>query len=499
MMDQIPRNGMANAPTCATVRLARPDPLAGGIGAGGSRMAAAVAEPRDQHAGHHTGATSGTQGAHEQLLHRAPLRVFISGGTGLIGKVLAERLERYGHGVILGVRDEAEASRSQPGARFVQLDFTGRPDPSVALLAGVDVVVNAAGIFNETFTQSFDDVHVKGPCTLFDLAAQAGVKRIIQISALGAELHADTRYWRSKARGDRCASAFAGTVVVVRPSLVYAGLGASSVLFQRLAVLPWLPLPATAGEVQPIHLDDLVDGLVALVQHPQPPQLVAAVGPVALGMDAYLRALSPAAVKHRIVWRIPMRVALPLAKFLQKLPGSTVSADALKMLAHPNTANAAPWAALVGRPLRRPDQFVEPARRQQAHQLAVLANMLPVLRLSLSLTWLITAWVSAFVYPQAASLDLLVRAQVPLVLAPVALYTAALLNAALALAMWVRRWRRGVYLLQIGLMLVYSAIISLWLPEYWAHPYGPMVKNLPMLALTALLLWLESPHGRGTR
>ncbi|MNV93557.1 hypothetical protein D3C71_1882650 [compost metagenome] len=53
--------------------------------------------------------------------------------------------------------------------------------------------------------------------------------------------------------------------------------------------------------------------------------------------------------------------------------------------------------------------------------------------------------------------------------------------------------------MQIGLILVYSLIISLWLPEFWAHPYGPMIKNLPMLALTTLLLWLESPHGHRVR
>lgn len=499
-MDQIASNGVADTPTSTTVRLSRPDPLAGGIGTGSRGIAAAVAEPRHQKAGHHAGATAGAERTREQHLQGAPLRVLLTGGTGLIGKALAERLERYGHEVILGVRDEAEASRHQPGMRFVQFDFIRRPEASFAeFLADVDVVVNAVGIFDETSRQSFDEIHVKGPCILFELAARAGVSRIIQISALGADLHAETRYWRSKARGDRCAKAFAGTSVVVRPSLVYAPLGRSSQLFHRLAVLPWLPWPAATADVQPIHLDDLVDGVVALLKHPDPPPVIAAVGPLALSMSAYLRLLSPEPEKPLHMSRVPMRVALLLARCLQKWPGNSINADALRMLAHPNTADAAPWADLLGRPLRRPEHFVEPARRQQAYQLAVLSNMLPLLRLSVSLTWLVTAWVSAFAYPQAASIELLLRAQVPLPLAPLALYAAALLDAALALAMWIRRWRRGVYLLQIGLILVYSLIISLWLPEFWAHPYGPMIKNLPMLALTTLLLWLESPYGHRVR
>ncbi|MGX9720016.1 SDR family oxidoreductase [Stenotrophomonas acidaminiphila] len=422
--------------------------------------------------------------------------MFIAGGSGLIGGALADRLERSGHAVILGVRDVAAMKRRRPGAHVVRFDFVAPEVEALAdALAGTDVVVNAAGVFKEGRQQSFDDVHVNGPCSLFRAAALAGVARVVQLSALGAELDAPTPYWRSKARGDRCARAFPGTSVVVRPSLVYADDGASSLLFQRLAALPWLPLPATTADVQPIHLDDLVEGLVALLEHPDPPPLIDAVGPRALPLASYLRALSPLDARPPRVLRIADRVARAAASALRWLPGQPVDGDALRMLARPSTGDAAPWRALLRREPRDPAAFIAPARRPALRRAAVLANMLPLLRASLSLTWLYTAWVSLFVFPQAASIDLLLRAHVPTALAPASLYAAAALDAALGLGMWVRRWRRAAYLVQIGVVLFYSVVIGLWLPEYWAHPYGPMIKNLPLLALTLLLLWLEAPRG----
>lgn len=492
-MNQIACKGMTHAPAGAVVGQTRPYPMAGGVGTRSGSTTAAVAEPGHEQRGDQAGAAARTQCTDEQRPPGQPLHIFIVGGSGLIGSALAEHLVRSGHQVYLGVRDASAVRRGSADAHRISFQFPNPPGSAVGeLLRGMDVVVNAAGIFREDSTHSFDDVHVKGPCSLFELAAHAGVPRIIQISALGADLHAATGYWRSKACGDRCAWAFPGTAVVVRPSLVYAEEGASSLLFHRLAVLPWLPLPATTGDVQPIHLTDLVEGLCHLVDCPDPPRLVAAVGPVRLSIDGYLQALS-SSNQRQCTARIPLPLMLWLARWLPS--GSVANADALRMLAQPNTADPAPWRAVVGRPLRVPGQFVAPERRQQAQRNAVLANLLPVLRLSISLTWLVTAWVSAFAYPHAASLDLLVRAQIPVTVAPVMLYLAALLDAALGLGMWIRRWRVGIYLAQIGLMVFYSVVVTLWLPEFWAHPYGPMIKNLPMLALTVLLLWLEKPLG----
>jgi hypothetical protein len=82
---------------------------------------------------------------------------------------------------------------------------------------------------------------------------------------------------------------------------------------------------------------------------------------------------------------------------------------------------------------------------------------------------------------------LLERAGVPAASAPLALASAALLDLLLGLACLWPRCGRGWWRAQIALVLVYTAIISLRLPEFWAHPYGPLVKNLPILVALLML------------
>lgn len=398
--------------------------------------------------------------------------------------------------MILGARHAAAADEGQVGRRWLPIDYTKPTALDVASLRGVDVIVNAVGIFAERADASFHALHVNGPCNLFALAAQAGVRRVLQISALGAATDAPTAYLRSKAQGDACAAAFPGEAIIVRPSLVFSPRGASSQLFLRLATLRWLPLPEAAAPVQPLHLDDLVDGLAALVGQPDPPRQIDAVGPAPLGFGDYLRTLGRSLGHAPRILPLPGSVTRMLSAALARLPGSLLSPDALTMLARGNYADLGPWQHLLGRPPRPPERFIAPAQAAAVRREAVLANLLPLLRLSLSVTWLVTAWVSAFVYPRAASLALLERAHTPAIVAPLALYGAAALDALLGLAMWLPRGRAAVYRVQLALIGFYTAIISLWLPEYWAHPYGPVLKNLPMLALIYALLRLE-PHRGG--
>jgi len=82
---------------------------------------------------------------------------------------------------------------------------------------------------------------------------------------------------------------------------------------------------------------------------------------------------------------------------------------------------------------------------------------------------------------------------VPTALAPLFLYGAAALDLVLGVLTLVLKRRSQLWLAQIALIVGYTAIISLRLPEYWLHPYGPVLKNLPMLAV----LWLLYVVDRG--
>jgi hypothetical protein len=46
------------------------------------------------------------------------------------------------------------------------------------------------------------------------------------------------------------------------------------------------------------------------------------------------------------------------------------------------------------------------------------------------------------------------------------------------------------------LIVVYTVIITIYLPEFWLHPYGPVLKNLPLLAAIGMLHKFEQPSER---
>ena len=80
-------------------------------------------------------------------------------------------------------------------------------------------------------------------------------------------------------------------------------------------------------------------------------------------------------------------------------------------------------------------------------------------------------------------------------LAPLFLYGAAALDLAFGIATLALPRRRLLYLLQIALILGYTLIITFKLPDFWLHPYGPILKNIPMVVGIVWLYWLERSDG----
>lgn len=115
-----------------------------------------------------------------------------------------------------------------------------------------------------------------------------------------------------------------------------------------------------------------------------------------------------------------------------------------------------------------------------------------ILRLCLASVWLLTAIVSQFFYPEQESLAMLASVGLHGNFAIFALYGAVLLDACLGIATWywpsLLLWR-----LQALLILGYSLLIGIFLPQFLVHPFGPILKNLPILALLWLLARYPAP------
>jgi hypothetical protein len=268
-------------------------------------------------------------------------------------------------------------------------------------------------------------------------------------------------------------------------------------VFKTLASMPLTVRFGSAPQlVQPVHVDDVVAAMLALLRERAPPAPAATamrvplVGPEALPFTGYLARLRAAmGLKPQPVLALPDAVARLLAKAGRWLPGALLDDDALRMLNRGNTGDAAVITRLLGRPPTPIAAFITDPRAERT--LAKLGWLLPTLRWSIAAVWIATAIVSFGLYPVEQSYDLLARTGIPPSLQPLMLYGAASFDLLLGLGIAFLPRRRWLWGAQLALIGFYTVVIAFKLPEFLLHPYGPLTKNLPMLAAIWLLYELE--------
>lgn len=415
------------------------------------------------------------------------MRILICGANGFIGRHLAARLSAAGHTVLRGVRHPANPDE-------VAMDFTYDDDPAFwrARLQGVDAVVNAVGILIESTGRRFDAIHASTPRALFAACAERPELRAIHISALGVE-RGSTDYFRSKLIADEYLSSHSRNWAILRPSLVYGSDGASSRLFRTLASLPLLALPGVGEQkLQPVHIDDLCDCVLNLLETTAPPNRSHDIaGAHALTyrelLACYRRVLGlpPPRFIH-----IPMALVRATARLGECLPQRVLSRDTLAMLEAGSTTSTNATEELLGRTPRAPEQFIPRDSADALRLDAVSRWTTPLLHAALAVMWFAAGIVS--LVQQEVSLALLASLGLSGNSAVAVLIAASMLDLALGLATLLRP-SRTLWLSQMLLVAVYSMIISVWLPEHWLHPFGPIVKNLPILAVL-LMLYARSPR-----
>lgn len=422
------------------------------------------------------------------------MRVLVTGATGLIGGAVVDALLARGHVPVPAVRDVAAAKRRWPALEPVLVDFVRDTDPAVwrPRLAGIDAVVNAVGAFRDSAAQPLDALHDRTPRALFDACVDAGVQRVVQVSALGADDDAASRYHRSKRAADRHLLALPLAASIVRPSLVFASTGASSRLFLTLAALPLIALPDGGRQcIAPVHLGDVVDGIVHLLDMDAPPAVVDAVGESTMLRD-YLATLRRS-LGFGGAWAVsvPTRFAVAFARIAQRIPGSLVDPEALAMLARGNCASDKGFTSLLGHAPRAASNFVDESGIAVTRRDAQLRWNLPLLRVSIALVFVVTALLTFGLYPIGDSRALLAATGLTGTIADIALYAGGVLDLAIGVALLVPRTRRAACIAGIALITGYTLIITLALPGFWRQPFGPILKNLPILAGLLMLQTLD--------
>jgi hypothetical protein len=281
---------------------------------------------------------------------------------------------------------------------------------------------------------------------------------------------------------------------IVQPSLVYAAEGASAALFNQLALLPAVVLPATSAPVQPVALRDLVAVITRLVEEPPARScIVQAVGPEALSLRDYLGRLRNAlgSKRRQGVVEIPLHWVIRCLRWLaaMRLRPAFAHPDSLRMLAQGNSADPTAFATLLGKNPTPVESFLRPNERQRVRQQAQLQILLIMMKVSVAIVWIGTGLLSLGLYPVQQSLQLLADFGLHGAWARTALYAGAGIDLLLGLAVLFapRRWLPFIWRAQLLVIIGYTALITVRIPHWWLHPFGPILKNLPMLVGIAML------------
>jgi len=199
---------------------------------------------------------------------RAP-RVLVLGGTGFVGRQVCEQLARLGWHITVPTRRATNANRVQslPGLTVIEASVH-QPTDLARLMPGHDAVVNLVAVLHGD-EDRFEQVHVTLPGLIADAMRQAGVRRLVHVSALGASLQGPSMYQRSKARGETVLHSAGLQLTVLRPSVIFGADDRFLNLFADLqAMVPFMPLAGSGTRFAPVWVADVARAVVACLQNP---------------------------------------------------------------------------------------------------------------------------------------------------------------------------------------------------------------------------------------
>lgn len=425
------------------------------------------------------------------------MRILITGASGFIGSHLTQALLDKGHDVLVCVRHPERALSHWPHITAIKADFiTDHVEADwIPRLENVDVVINAVGIIRESGGQTFDALHTQAPIALFQACETVGVKRVIQVSALGADDSAFSHYHKSKRAADSYLRASSLDWAVLMPSIVYGSGAKSMSLFKAVSALPLVPLiDAGDQEIQPIHISDMVKAVMALVDSSSPLRTdIEMVGPTPITMkELYGDLRSWLGVSKARFIKVPYWMALYGARWLGLLGETPITDETVQMLRNGNTGNVEPFVTRFGFKQKDIETVLKETPAQQSDRWhAGLYFLSPLLRITIAFVWLFTGIVSALFFPVEQSYAMLAQTGIGGVWQPIMLYGAAATDLFLGLATLLAYRLRMVVLLQISIILLYTVVITLWLPEHWLHPFGAISKNVPLVIATLVMLVME--------
>lgn len=425
------------------------------------------------------------------------MRILITGANGFIGQHLLSALKEQGHQIVACVRDTLTYQSNHPSIQTITCDYNKDThiEEWLPRLKNIDVVINAVGIIKQTKTQQFDTLHRDTPIALFKACEKLGVKRVIQISALGADETAFSQYHLSKKAADDFLKTLYLNWTIVMPSIVYGPNAKSMSLFTTMAALPVTPLINSGKqEIQPIHINDVCKAICKLINESAIiKESIPLVGPAPIMMKELTIQLKKwlGLTKSRFI-NVPNKTAMILAWFAQLTPNSIISTESIKMLNKGNTGDVTHFTNVFGfSPINLEQSLMQNPARQADRWYAKLTILRPLLKLSIAFVWIYTGIISLYVYPIESSFHLLYQVGISHPYNLFSLYLAAALDFIIGISILINYRIKSIGKIQIALILSYTVLITAFLAEQWTHPFGPVSKNIPLIVSILIMISLE--------
>lgn len=247
--------------------------------------------------------------------------VTVIGGSGFVGRYIAQRMARRGWRVRVAVRRPNEALFVQTYGvvgQVLPVQCNIRDETSTRnVIMGSDAVVNCVGLLWESGRQRFDAVHVEGAGRVARLAAEQGVQRFVHLSAIGADPESESRYGRTKAEGERAVLDAFPEAVILRPSIIF---GPEDKFFNKFASMarytPVLPAVGAETRFQPVWVEDVAEAAARGATGEAAPGLYELGGPRVATFRELMQLMLKVIRRRRAIVNVPMPLAMLKARAL---------------------------------------------------------------------------------------------------------------------------------------------------------------------------------------
>lgn len=294
------------------------------------------------------------------------MKIFITGGTGFVGEHVVEALQASGHDVRLLVHRRSVGVGG--GIEQIEGDVTDLETLGRAA-EGCDAVINLVGIIREFPRRgiTFDKLHVQATANTVAVAKQAGVRRYLQMSALGTRPDAISRYHRTKFKAEELVRSSGLDATVFRPSLIYGPKDAFvNMLAGQLRMAPVMPVIGNGSyRLQPIHASDVARCFAMALDMPGTiGRCYELCGNNRLAYVDLIDAIASAMGRSiPLKPRLPIGIMKQVISIMQHLPQFPITSDQLQMLLEENICNGN-WKREFG---FEPIDFIDGIREYLGH------------------------------------------------------------------------------------------------------------------------------------